>query len=52
MGNKIKCSVCGAIEYQIDRLADGDYIIRCAKSNTRDHQKRITLKPDSLQDLR
>lgn len=51
MGN-LKCAVCGASEFHIERLEKGKYVLRCIKSNTRDHQRIINLHPDSLQDLR
>lgn len=51
MEKNIKCPVCGANGYHIDRLENGEYAIRCMKANNKNHQRIIKPEKDTLNDL-
>jgi len=51
MEKNIKCPICQANAYHIDRLSNGEYAIRCVKANNKNHQRVIRQEQDNLKDL-
>lgn len=51
MEKNLKCPICQANAYHIDRLENGKYAIRCLRANSKEHQRVVKPEQDTLNDL-
>jgi len=52
MGKLLTCPICNNFAYNIERIGEGEYRIKCMKSGNKSHSRTIKLEDDTLHDLR